>query len=165
MQDQGAGDEGHRWTVTVVLLVALASLPTLAAVSAGSATLGQPAEPDGTTPFIAQPSDVPVVIVPQPPAVLPRPAGAGQGEPGRPRPQRPNRPAWQRDWPRHGDQHRHGDQRRDGRAGTGRWPGNRAGQPSSGATTASPSRCPDRAALGWRPLIRQTPRCPGGTRP
>jgi hypothetical protein len=126
----------HRWAATVVLLVALASLPTLAAVSAGSATLGETAGPDGTTPFIAQPSGLPAVIVPHRPVALPPtsataaastdyPAHRG-GTAAAPRsPQRSPRP--------------------DGQAAgsAGRPPAAKPARPTCGRPTA----------LGWRPLL------------
>lgn len=64
-----AGTPG-RYAAIVAFLVSMASLPTLFAISAGSATL---AEDDAgrTTPFIAQRAEVPVVIVP----VFPAPVG------------------------------------------------------------------------------------------
>jgi hypothetical protein len=93
----GRGASPQRWAFTVALLVSLASLPTLAAISAGSATLGQATEPDGTTPFIAQPSSTPVVIIPQPPTPLPPPAAAAEAtyprRPSTPR-IRERAPAW-----------------------------------------------------------------------
>jgi hypothetical protein len=139
VRDTGAADPTQRWTVTVMLLVALASLPTLAAVSAGSATLGKTADPDGTTPFIAQPSDAPVVIVPEPPAELPPPPPVIVPPPPPPR-QRP--PAY-RHRPESAEVHRAAGPR----APRSRPPVVRP----SGAHR--PPRCPP-AALGWRPLSK-----------
>ncbi|HYN93115.1 MAG TPA: hypothetical protein VES42_04635, partial [Pilimelia sp.] len=91
MRDDSAGERAHRWfgglhrtdglsastrryAVIVGILVAMASLPTLVAIRAGSASLDRAAGDGGTTPFIAQPSTVPVVIVPYPPATFLPPA-------------------------------------------------------------------------------------------
>ncbi|WP_221623114.1 hypothetical protein, partial [Micromonospora globispora] len=47
---------------TVALLAGTASMPILAAISAGSGTVGRTALPDTSTPFIPTPSVGPVVI-------------------------------------------------------------------------------------------------------
>lgn len=64
-----AGPTG-RYLFIVALLAGMASLPIVAALSAGSATVGGTALPGGTTPFIGSPSDGPVVVVPLPPTAL-----------------------------------------------------------------------------------------------
>ncbi|MEH0938464.1 hypothetical protein V6U80_25240, partial [Micromonospora sp. CPCC 205543] len=72
----GSGRPGRGYLFTVALLAGTASMPILAAISTGSATVGSSALPDGRTPFLPTPSVGPVVIpVPatgQP--ALPRPA-------------------------------------------------------------------------------------------
>jgi hypothetical protein len=61
----GLAGPGRRYAVIVLLLAGLTSLPTLAAISAGSATIGDvSAGAGGTTPFMAQPTEPPAVIVP-----------------------------------------------------------------------------------------------------
>lgn len=60
-----------------MLLVALASLPTWAVITAGSATLDNPTGAGGTTPFIAVPSAGSVVVVPAPPTQPADPTGSG----------------------------------------------------------------------------------------
>lgn len=60
---EGLAGTPRRYVVIVAFLVAMASLPTLAAISAGSATLADD-DAGRTTPFIAQQAEVPVVIVP-----------------------------------------------------------------------------------------------------
>ncbi len=50
------------YLLTVALLAGTASMPILAAISAGSATPGSTALPDSSTPFIPTPSVGPVVI-------------------------------------------------------------------------------------------------------
>lgn len=152
MREHGTSAPAHRWTVTVLVLVTLASLPTLAAISAGTATLGQTAEPDGTTPFIARPDGVPVVIVPAPPAVLPpRPPVAGPVRP-------PRRSA-------HTGHRRRGDQVRRGTGRTG------DGAPPAPPAPAAPAPAPPPVVaggtpngnggtpdgLGWRPLSAPRP--------
>lgn len=52
-----------RYAAIVALLVAMASLPVLAAITAGSATLADDGA-DQTTPFIAEQAKVPTVVVP-----------------------------------------------------------------------------------------------------
>ncbi|RLP87954.1 hypothetical protein EAD89_17740, partial [Micromonospora sp. BL4] len=77
----GAGGPSRGYLLTVALLAGTASMPILAAISAGSATPGSTALPDSSTPFIPTPSVGPVVIpVPatsQPP--LPPPATPSVG--------------------------------------------------------------------------------------
>lgn len=70
----GFAAHGRGYLFTVALLAGTASMPILAAVSAGSATVGSTALPDSSTPFIPTPSVGPVVV-PLPvtgrPAVIP----------------------------------------------------------------------------------------------
>ncbi|NGM14794.1 hypothetical protein, partial [Verrucosispora sioxanthis] len=54
------------YLLTVALLAGTASMPVLAAISTGSATVGSTALPDGSTPFIPTPSVGPVVVPPPP---------------------------------------------------------------------------------------------------
>ncbi|MEV6814458.1 hypothetical protein AB0M52_20370, partial [Micromonospora sp. NPDC051296] len=54
------------YLLTVALLAGTASMPVLAAISTGSATVGSTALPDSSTPFIPTPSVGPVVIPPPP---------------------------------------------------------------------------------------------------
>lgn len=61
--DAGLAGSNRRFILTVGLLVILASLPAFAAFAAGAWTLVQAPTHLATTPFIAQPSRVPVVIV------------------------------------------------------------------------------------------------------
>ncbi|HEX8629113.1 MAG TPA: hypothetical protein VF755_13175, partial [Catenuloplanes sp.] len=80
----------RRYILVVALLVALASLPTLAAITAGSHTLDGASEGPPTVPFLPPPSGGPVIVPrpttsptdPAPPvraaepvAVAPRPPG------------------------------------------------------------------------------------------
>jgi hypothetical protein len=76
---EGLSGPTRRYAIIVALLVALASLPTVAAISAGSATLGAGMTGGGTTPFIVQPPDVPIVVVP--PAAAPPGVAAGPAQP------------------------------------------------------------------------------------
>ncbi|MET8906134.1 hypothetical protein [Micromonospora sp. NPDC004551] len=59
---QGLGGPSRGYLFTVALLAGTASMPILAAISAGSATVGNSALPDTSTPFIPTPSVGPVVI-------------------------------------------------------------------------------------------------------
>ncbi|MGY0007916.1 hypothetical protein ACW0Q9_28880, partial [Micromonospora sp. I033] len=59
---QGLGGPSRGYLFTVALLAGTASMPILAAISAGSATVGNSALPDSSTPFIPTPSVGPVVI-------------------------------------------------------------------------------------------------------
>jgi len=54
----------RRFTIIVALLVGLASLPILAAIGAGSGTIGATGSEEDTAPFIVEPPRVPVVVVP-----------------------------------------------------------------------------------------------------
>lgn len=72
----GAGHPQRGYLLTVALLAGTASMPILAAISAGSATVGSTALPDNSTPFIPTPSVGPVVV-PLPSATQPAVAGAG----------------------------------------------------------------------------------------
>ncbi|MFU8872380.1 hypothetical protein [Micromonospora sp. SL4-19] len=76
----GLGGPSRGYLFTVALLAGTASMPILAAISAGSATVGNSALPDGSsTPFIPTPSVGPVVIqlpVGTQPPVLPSRAPA-----------------------------------------------------------------------------------------
>ncbi|WP_438361889.1 hypothetical protein, partial [Micromonospora sicca] len=58
----GLGGPSRGYLFTVALLAGTASMPILAAISAGSATVGSTALPDNSTPFIPTPSVGPVVI-------------------------------------------------------------------------------------------------------
>ncbi|WP_433346092.1 hypothetical protein [Micromonospora sp. CA-111912] len=58
----GYAAHGRGYLFTVALLAGTASMPILAAVSAGSATVGSTALPDSSTPFIPTPSVGPVVV-------------------------------------------------------------------------------------------------------
>ncbi|MGW1056470.1 hypothetical protein [Micromonospora rubida] len=58
----GSAAHGRGYLFTVALLAGTASMPILAAVSAGSATVGSTALPDSGTPFIPTPSVGPVVV-------------------------------------------------------------------------------------------------------
>jgi hypothetical protein len=93
----GLAGPGRRYALIVLLLVALASLPTLAAISAGSATLETSAAGPGTTPFIVQPPGVRVVVVPPPagpPLASASPGGAdGAAQDRVARPRAAQRPA------------------------------------------------------------------------
>ncbi|MEU3452682.1 hypothetical protein ABZ671_03625 [Micromonospora sp. NPDC006766] len=72
-----SGGPSRGYLLTVALLAGTASMPILAAISAGSATMGNSAPPDASTPFIPTPSVGPVVLpLPdgsQPPALPNRP--------------------------------------------------------------------------------------------
>lgn len=59
---QGFGGPTRGYLFTVALLAGTASMPIIAAISAGSATVGSTAMPDSNTPFIPAPSVGPVVI-------------------------------------------------------------------------------------------------------
>ncbi|MGK5523198.1 hypothetical protein ACSNN9_28100, partial [Micromonospora sp. URMC 107] len=82
----GSGGPSRGYLFTVALLAGTASMPVLAAISTGSATVGSTALPDSSTPFLPTPSVGPVVIpVPatgQPPVVpsTPSPAVAAPGD-------------------------------------------------------------------------------------
>lgn len=67
---------------TVALLAGTASMPILAAISAGSATVGGTVGPEGETRFLPSPSSGPVVVSP-PPTELPVPGSRmpGLGDP------------------------------------------------------------------------------------
>ncbi|MEU4367225.1 hypothetical protein [Micromonospora chersina] len=58
----GLGGPSRGYLFTVALLAGTASMPILAAISTGSATVGNSALPDTSTPFIPTPSVGPVVI-------------------------------------------------------------------------------------------------------
>ena len=68
---QGLAGPTRRYAIIVILLVALASIPTLAAISAGAATLGASTATERTQPFLIQPPRAPIVIVPPAPATPP----------------------------------------------------------------------------------------------
>ncbi|MFG3301386.1 hypothetical protein [Micromonospora chersina] len=79
----GLGGPSRGYLFTVALLAGTASMPILAAISAGSATVGNSALPDSSTPFIPTPSVGPVVIPlpegnqsPMPPTRTPVPGPA-----------------------------------------------------------------------------------------
>ncbi|MEH0842582.1 hypothetical protein V6U81_09355 [Micromonospora sp. CPCC 205711] len=57
----GSDGPGRGYLFTVALLAGTASMPILAAISAGSATVGS-ALPDGRTPFLPTPSVGPVIV-------------------------------------------------------------------------------------------------------
>lgn len=71
-----------RYTVIVVMLATMSSLPIIAAISAGSASVGDSVDASGTTPFIPPPSEGPVVVPPLLPPALPAevPVPAGVAE-------------------------------------------------------------------------------------
>ncbi|MFE9694146.1 hypothetical protein [Micromonospora sp. NPDC005806] len=84
------GGPPRGYLFTVALLAGTASMPILAAFSAGSATVGNSALPDSSTPFIPTPSVGPVVVplpVGTQPPVLPTRAATS------PPPRAPLRPA------------------------------------------------------------------------
>jgi hypothetical protein len=88
----GLAGPPRRYLVIVVLLAGTASLPLVAAISAGPATVGGPALGD-TRPFIAPPSEGPVVV-PLPPAPTepgPEPPTGGGPDPAIPTPDVPQR--------------------------------------------------------------------------
>ncbi|MET8066980.1 hypothetical protein [Micromonospora sp. NPDC005313] len=58
----GTGGPRRGYLLTVALLAGTASMPILAAISTGSATVGNSALPDTSTPFLPTPSIGPVVI-------------------------------------------------------------------------------------------------------
>ncbi|MFJ8578912.1 hypothetical protein [Micromonospora sp. NPDC093277] len=58
----GLGGPSRGYLFTVALLAGTASMPILAAISTGSATVGNSAPPDNSTPFIPTPSIGPVVV-------------------------------------------------------------------------------------------------------
>ncbi|MEU6203022.1 hypothetical protein ABZ814_05470 [Micromonospora musae] len=58
----GASGPSRGYLFTVALLAGTASMPILAAISTGSATVGSTALPDSSTPFIPTPSVGPVVV-------------------------------------------------------------------------------------------------------
>lgn len=78
----GLAGPTRRYTVIVVMLATMSSLPIIAAISAGSASVGDSVDASGTTPFIAPPSEGPVVVPPPPPPALPAevPVPAGVAE-------------------------------------------------------------------------------------
>ncbi|MEU8190476.1 hypothetical protein AB0C00_24750, partial [Micromonospora carbonacea] len=68
----GSGGPGRGYLFTVALLAGTASMPILAAISTGSATVGSTALPDSSTPFIPTRSVGPVIVpATGPPAVAP----------------------------------------------------------------------------------------------
>jgi hypothetical protein len=78
----GMAGPTRRYMVIVVMLATMSSLPIIAAISAGSANVGESVDASGTTPFIAPPSEGPVVVPPPPPPALPAevPVPAGVAE-------------------------------------------------------------------------------------
>ncbi|MFC0530362.1 hypothetical protein [Phytohabitans kaempferiae] len=78
----GLAGPTRRYTVIVVMLATMSSLPILAAIGTGSADVGDSVDALGTTPFIAPPSEGPVVVPPPPPTALPAevPLPAGVAE-------------------------------------------------------------------------------------
>ncbi|NED54473.1 hypothetical protein G3I24_26690, partial [Micromonospora aurantiaca] len=58
----GTGGPSRGYLLTVALLAGTASMPILAAISTGSASVGNSALPDTSTPFLPTPSVGPVVI-------------------------------------------------------------------------------------------------------
>ncbi|WP_225852521.1 hypothetical protein, partial [Micromonospora sp. AMSO12t] len=75
----GSGGPSRGYLFTVALLAGTASMPILAAISTGSATVGSTALPDGSTPFLPTPSVGPVVI-PVPATVRQSPGSATAGD-------------------------------------------------------------------------------------
>lgn len=92
---EGLAGPTRRYAAIVLMLSTMASLPILAAISAGSATIDETAEAGGASPFIALPPSGPVVVVPLPPTPLPtdEPPAVGVGEPFLPA-VRHKPPAW-----------------------------------------------------------------------
>jgi hypothetical protein len=78
----GLAGPTRRYTVIVVMLATMSSLPIIAGITAGSANVGDTVDASGTTPFIAPPSEGPVVVPPPPPTALPAevPLPAGVAE-------------------------------------------------------------------------------------
>lgn len=77
----GLAGPTRRYTVIVVMLATMSSLPIIAGITAGSASVGDSVDASGTTPFIPPPSSGPVVVPPPPPSALPAeelPAGVAQ---------------------------------------------------------------------------------------
>ncbi|GAA4452940.1 hypothetical protein GCM10023170_042410 [Phytohabitans houttuyneae] len=77
----GLAGPTRRYTVIVVMLATMSSLPIIAGITAGSADVGGSVDASGTTPFIAPPSEGPVVVPPPPtalPAEVPLPAGVAE---------------------------------------------------------------------------------------
>ncbi|GAA4144250.1 hypothetical protein GCM10022251_03510 [Phytohabitans flavus] len=67
----GLAGPTRRYTVIVVMLATMSSLPIIAAISTGSANVGDSVDASGgTTPFIPPPSEGPVVVPPLPPPAL-----------------------------------------------------------------------------------------------
>lgn len=86
-RSSGLGGPSRGYLFTVALLAGTASMPILAAISAGSATVGSTALPDNSTPFIPTPSVGPVVV-PLPSASQPAVAPAARPAPAVARPAR-----------------------------------------------------------------------------
>lgn len=76
----GTGHPHRGYLLTVALLAGTASMPILAAISAGSATVARPALPDTSTPFMPTPSVGPVVV-PLPTASQPAVRSTATGTP------------------------------------------------------------------------------------
>jgi len=82
----GLGGPSRGYLFTVALLAGTASMPILAAISTGSATVGNSALPDNSTPFIPTPSVGPVVVPLPDGTQPPLPPGRTPGATGVPRP-------------------------------------------------------------------------------
>ncbi|MGN9908133.1 hypothetical protein ACTMTJ_11365 [Phytohabitans sp. LJ34] len=67
----GLAGPTRRYTVIVVMLATMSSLPIIAAIGTGSANVGDSVDASGTTPFIAPPSEGPAVVPPPPPPTVP----------------------------------------------------------------------------------------------
>ncbi|MDQ7910308.1 hypothetical protein RB614_38025 [Phytohabitans sp. ZYX-F-186] len=75
----GLAGPTRRYTMIVAMLATMSSLPIIAGISAGSANVGDSVDASGTTPFIAPPSEGPVVIPQPPPSALPAEAPLALG--------------------------------------------------------------------------------------
>lgn len=72
----GLSGPTRRYAVIVIMLVTMSSLPIIAILGTGVGRVEDADDPGGTTPFIAQPSAGPVVVLP-PPTALPAPIPVG----------------------------------------------------------------------------------------
>src|SRR5688572_891439 len=75
----GLSGPTRRYAVIVIMLVTMSSLPIIAVLGTGAGGREDADDPGGTTPFIAQPSAGPVVILPQPSALPAEPAPISAG--------------------------------------------------------------------------------------
>jgi hypothetical protein len=162
-----------RWTVTVALLVALTSVPTFAALSAGTATLRMADGPSGTTPFFARPAGVSVVVVPAPLSATPGPTAATRTAPAPRAASRRRAEAAgvrvERGSASGGASQRRTSPRRssDGASSDGASSGSSASDPArppAAPPQARSSTCPQPGRLGWRPLVPVNVLIPGSPR-